>query len=138
MPSVNEKMIRFFFLPHADLSSPASALLPEALPRRALWSPKRGAPGAVCPLFRPGAAPPGGTSSLLRPDPFGVTSLQAGEQFTAGDELHDEVDAGARGEHLVEAEHVRMTQPTHGRHLMNCESRLSESRILDSTAISCS
>jgi hypothetical protein len=42
-------------------------------------------------------------------------------------ELHDEVDADMRGEHPVEGEQVPMTQPVHGRHFVNCESRLSES-----------
>jgi len=42
---------------------------------------------------------------------------EPGQQVPARRELHDEVDLGARGEHLVEAEHVGVAQPAHGRHL---------------------
>ncbi|KAK8444583.1 hypothetical protein SEVIR_9G160750v4 [Setaria viridis] len=39
---------------------------------------------------------------------------QPGQEVPAGGELHDEVHLGARGEHLVEAEHVGVAEAAHG------------------------
>nr|CAB3493945.1 unnamed protein product [Digitaria exilis] len=59
---------------------------------------------------------------------------EAGEEVAAGGELHDEVHLGARGEHLVEAEHVGVAEAAHGgdlaedarRHARGGELRLVE------------
>jgi hypothetical protein len=53
----------------------------------------------------------------LREAPLAVCCGERRLEVATGGELYDEADAGAGGEHLVEAEHARAAEAAHGCHL---------------------